>query len=137
MTEHPSATLARTLSEALANQDMDAVASCLADDVVLHFAGSNPLAGDYDGREGFFGFMGRAFELTRGTLRLEPVAIMGTDGWACEWERVTASVDGRHLDQQSAAVYRIDDGRIREIWLRGDPDATDAFFAGTAVQTNG
>lgn len=128
MSEHPNATLARTLIAAFLRGDLAAVASHFADDAVWELPGRGALAGEYKGPEAIVGFLGRSFELSGGTLSLEVVDVMGSDWGAVHVQRVSAEHGGRRLDCVEVLAHRIVDGRIVHTYHRPDQYAIDAFF---------
>src|SRR5206468_3831925 len=48
---HPNAEVARRATEALSRRDIEGFLSLHADDVVVHFPGRGPMAGDYRGKD--------------------------------------------------------------------------------------
>lgn len=86
MSEHPNATLARTLIAAFLRGDLAAVASHFADDAVWELPGRGVLAGEYKGPEAIVGFLGRSFELSGGTR-----AWRSSTSWAVTGGRSTSS----------------------------------------------
>ena len=49
---HPNEEIARSAQEALSDGDMEGFLSHHADDVVVHFPGRGPMAGDHRGKDG-------------------------------------------------------------------------------------
>lgn len=76
------------------------------------------------------GYFQRVREQTGGTLRLEPEAILSSDGHTSMYVRVTGTRDGRSLDVTLAEALSVGhDGRWTEFWsLAEDQDAVDAFW---------
>lgn len=109
----------RAALAAAAEMRPDRMIPCYHPDVVWHFRGGPPaLQGDYRGLDQFMGvFAVRVFALTRGTFRPEPVSIH-----AAGQEHVHAHViirgvvDGRDLELTTAMTYRLEGGRIVEVW---------------------
>jgi ketosteroid isomerase-like protein len=48
---------------------------------------------------------------------------------AIAWQRITATRDGKTLDEKEAIVFAVRDGRIAEVWHRPDQYAFDEFFS--------
>jgi ketosteroid isomerase-like protein len=129
--EHRNVETVNSMTEAIFNQDHDALAKIFTDDVVFHLRGPHPMAGDHDGVGGFLGVVGSFFEATNGQIELDQQFCIGTDGWAAEWEHATLRRKGKTMESRNAFVYRFDDDRIAELWmfLGVLPDRAEAFFA--------
>lgn len=54
MAEHPNALLHRKVHEAADKGDMGTLAAMIAEDVVWHSTGRNPVSGDFHGRDAVF-----------------------------------------------------------------------------------
>jgi ketosteroid isomerase-like protein len=66
---HPNEDLLRKGYAAFVEGDLDTVMGLFTDDIKWHVPGSNPLAGDYTGKEEIGAFFGKFMELTNGTFR--------------------------------------------------------------------
>lgn len=121
----------REALEAYDRGDFEALGSFLADDIVWHVGGHHPLSGDYRGRDAVLAYCARAFQLTGGTLRGEPMEILVGDRHAGIFNRITGERAGRRLDAELAQAVRFDDeGRWVEYWALADgQDSVDAFWA--------
>ncbi|MDH4066214.1 MAG: nuclear transport factor 2 family protein [Acidobacteriota bacterium] len=116
--------------DARARGDRAAVRSMLADDVRWHDPYPPPHGGDLIGADTVLAqIVDAAGALTDGTTRLEPHAVAADGVLAVVLVRWSATMRGRTLRGQEAAVYRVVDGRIAEAWFHpADPEASDAFF---------
>jgi hypothetical protein len=130
MAEHPNAARVREGFAAWNRGDFDTVREYLADDVVWHVGGDHPLSGDYRGRDAVLEYCARAFQLTGGTLKGEPLEILVDERHAGVFNRVTAERGARRLDAVLAQAVRFDgDGRWLEYWaLADEQDDVDAFW---------
>jgi ketosteroid isomerase-like protein len=128
--DHPNASLLRAGYEAFQRGDIDTVLNqFFAEDIIWHVPGRSTLAGDYRGREQVGAWFGRNFELSGGTLSLEIHDVVANDEHAVGLVRVRAQRGGRTLDDGSAQVVHIRDGKVVESWLHaGDPYAVDEFW---------
>lgn len=117
----------RAAAAAIIGADPAAFAEVTEPDMVVHFPGASPLAGDHHGRGG----LGRRIrEITGNPMQVEVVDIMGSAAHAVGVYRMTATRDGRSLTWLHMNFYRIVDGRIAEVWQNPyEQDAVDAFFA--------
>lgn len=130
MDEHPNVALVSRAYEAFAVGDLATVGDLLDDEIVYHFGGRSPLAADYKGKQQVFGFWGRQFELTAGTLRIVPSLITATDEYAFVRLQVTAERDGRTLTAPGVNVIRLRDGKALEFWSYTDDQyALDEFWS--------
>jgi ketosteroid isomerase-like protein len=122
------------VSEALAAYncgDVDAMRPFLAPDIVWHVGGDHPLSGDYRGRDAVLTYVAKVMELTRGTLKAEPIDILVSDRHAGLFQRITGERDGKKLDVVLAQALQLDaDGLWVEYWALGDDqDQIDAFWS--------
>ena len=129
MSAEENAALLRRYLEALSQDDMETVREAFAQDAVWHLPGNSPLAGDHEGADAILGFIGRAFEMTGGTFRLELLDVMASDEHGVQWQRITAEREGKTLDEVEAIVCRIREGKIAEVWHRPEQYALDEFFS--------
>jgi ketosteroid isomerase-like protein len=130
MAEHPNAVLTREAYDAFSRGDLDAVGERFASDVVYHVLGSSPLTGDYKGQEEVFGFFGKLFELSGGTISLEVHDVLANDEHGVALVYVRGQRDGKSLDMPEAHVFHYKDGKVAEFWaLEQDQAAADKFWS--------
>ena len=131
MSDHPNVATVNTMTQAIFDQDHDALAKIFADDLAFHLRGPHPMAGDHSGLGGFLGVLGSIFEATKGQIEIDQQFCIGTDAWAAEWEHATLGRNGTTLESRNAFVYRFDGDRIAEMWmfLGVLPETAEAFFA--------
>jgi ketosteroid isomerase-like protein len=128
---NPNAELVRRFHEAQQRGDAAVLMDLLADDVVWHVPGRNPLSRDYTGKAEVAGFFARARELSGGTVRTELIDVLGGDAFGIALVRVFAEREGRSLGGQfQAFTFRIENGEIAEFWFMvEDRYAVDAFWS--------
>jgi ketosteroid isomerase-like protein len=131
MSEHPNVTAVKRMTQAIVEQDKDALAQIFTDDLVFHLRGPYERAGDHSGVAGLLDAVGSIFEVTNGDVQLEQVFCVGTDGWAAEWENAALGRNGRKLVSNNAFIYRFEGERIAEMWmfLGAAPEKAAPFFA--------
>lgn len=124
--------LIRRFYDARARGDRPAVRAMLADDVRWHDPYPPPHGGDLVGAETVLAEIVEAAGLiTGGTTRLTLQSVAADGVLVVALVRWSATLDGRTMDGQEAAVFRVVDGRIAEAWFHpADPAASDAFFSG-------
>ena len=128
MTDHSNVAAVNRMTEAVFDQDRDALAEIFTDDLRFHLRGPFPNAGDHVGVEGLLGVLGNLFESTNGDIKLDQQFCAGTDGWAAELEHATLGRNGNTLESDNAFVYRFESGRIAEMWMFVGADSEAAAF---------
>jgi uncharacterized protein len=122
----------RTLFEAFAQGDLAAFADRLAPDATWNHRNDDRLGGIHQGRDGIMAFLGESAQLTAGTLRAVPEALMGDgEGVVGVVMRVNGQrPDGRSFDDRQMLLCAIDGDRVQSFdQFVGDPSAVTAFWA--------
>jgi ketosteroid isomerase-like protein len=115
---HPNEEVARGATEALSKRDMQTFLSFQADDIVLHFPGRGPMAGEYRGKEGIGRLFQQQMEILDAPPEIENHDILANDDHAVILNTVRSSRGGQILEQQQVVVMHIKDGKIAETWLQ-------------------
>jgi ketosteroid isomerase-like protein len=127
--DHPLAKLARTAWEAAAHGDRETLARVCAPEVAWHASGRGARAGVYRGIDAVLEYLasiGDAAE--RFDSSFEDVLV--GDGMAAVLFRVLGERRGRRLDTGFILLFRVDEGRIAEVWaVPRDQHAVDEFWA--------
>jgi ketosteroid isomerase-like protein len=135
MEEHTNTARLRNGYSAFANADLEALREFLAEDIVWHFPGSSPMAGDYRGHEEVFAFFMNVFEQTGGTFKVELRDVIANDQHGVAMVHVTGERNGATIDSDQVHVAHLNgEGRVTEFWnMPEDVRAVDAFWnaAGT------
>ena len=127
---HPNEEIARGATEALAKGDMEMFLSFQADDVVVHFPGRGPLAGDYRGKDGLAQLFQKQMEMLDAPPEIENHDILANDDHTVILNSVRASRGGQVLEQQQVVVLHIRDGKVAETWLQfSEQQAMDEMAA--------
>ncbi|WP_433329069.1 nuclear transport factor 2 family protein [Spirillospora sp. CA-294931] len=126
--EHPNVSLIRDGYIAFSKGDMELIRGLLHDGVVHRVPGRGPLCGDYTTAEEVLGFYVRLFELSGGTFRSEPYAVMADDRYGVALVNTYAERPGRVLAGRAVDVFRIEDGRIAEIRTQAEDQYADDEF---------
>lgn len=127
---HPNIDLIQRYSAALtAGKAADAL-PFYTEDLVLHIPGRSPHAGTFRGQDAVLAYYTRLFRDTDG--RFTPLGvddILASDTHAASLVRWKVERNGRELEIDRVVIYRIEDGRIAEIWVRDwDQYAYDELF---------
>lgn len=109
--------------------DNAALLKLMSPDVVLHADGNSPLGGTHVGLAEAMGRFPVMFELSEGTLRLEPIEFVVDAHFALFLQRATATRGGKDLDHVMTVVWRFKDGQVVEMWDHfEDVDVWDNFW---------
>jgi ketosteroid isomerase-like protein len=128
---HPNIELMRRYSAALTAGKAAETLPFFAEDLVLHIPGRSPHAGTFRGQDAVLAYYTRVFRDTDG--HFEPLGvddILASDTHAASLVRWRVERHGRTIEIDRVVIYRIEDGRIAEIWVRDwDQYAYDELFA--------
>jgi ketosteroid isomerase-like protein len=122
----------RALFEAFAQGDLAAFADGLEPDATWNHRNDDRLGGIHRGRDGIMAFLGESAQLTAGTLRAVPEALMGDgEGLVTAVVRVSGQrPDGRSFDDRQMLLCSIEGDRVRSFdQFVGNPRAVTAFCA--------
>jgi ketosteroid isomerase-like protein len=125
--------IVRDFYAARARRDWEAVRGLLASDVIWRETDRDQdYSGDHRGRDTVAALLEKFVEITGGTFTLEPARVI------CTAEHVAASVrwraerNGRQVEGNDLAVFRIKGGQIAEAWFFPDgydPEALAEVFS--------
>jgi uncharacterized protein len=122
----------RAMFEAFANGDLAAFADRLDPDATWHHRNDDRLGGVHRARDGVMAFLGESAQLTGGTLRAVPEAIMADgEGRVAVLVHISGQrPDGRTFDVPQILLCAIEGDRVRTFdQFVGDPAAVTAFWA--------
>jgi ketosteroid isomerase-like protein len=114
---HRNEEIARTATDALSKRDIEAFLSLHADDIVIHFPGRGPMAGDYKGKDGLAKMLQQQMQILEAPPEIENHDILANDDHAVILNRVKATRGGQILEQNQVVVMHIKGGKIAETWL--------------------
>jgi ketosteroid isomerase-like protein len=126
--DHPHAKLARTAWEAAAHGDRETLARLCSPELVWHASGRGPRSGDYRGLEAVLEYLAAIGEAAeRFDSEFEDV-LVGTDLVGVLFH-VKGRRRGRALDTRFLLLFRVEEGRIAEVWaVPRDQYAVDEFW---------
>jgi ketosteroid isomerase-like protein len=127
---HPNEALTRKGYEAFAKGNMEALDELIADDIVWHVPGNNPLSGDHLGKAAVFTLFARIVELSSGTLNQEIHDVLANDEHAVVMVVTRAEREGKQLEDRQVHVLHVKDGKVTEFWNHfGNQSAVDEFWS--------
>jgi ketosteroid isomerase-like protein len=136
---HPNIEFMQRYSAALTAGKAAEVLPYYADDLVLHIPGRSPHAGTFRGQDAVLAYYTRVFRDTDG--KFEPLGvddILASDTHAASLVRWKVERNGRSILIDRVVVYRIEDEKISEIWVRDwDQYAYDELFGDASPAAEG
>jgi|RhiMetdeSRZDD1v2_1073273.scaffolds.fasta_scaffold2999259_1 uncharacterized protein len=127
---HPNEALIRKGYAAFVERDVDSLREFLHPEVIWHVAGSSPLAGIYQGHEQLLPVFGLIDHLTDATFNVAAREMLPSDDHVVVLTKITAKKGDRVLDLDGVAVFKIVDGKAKEVWnFAEQQDEVDEFFA--------
>jgi uncharacterized protein len=119
----------RRYCQAWRDGDVATVVDCYHDDVVVHWFGENPLAGDHRGKPAVLAALGRMQQVANRRL-VEIHDVLVSDEHAVVLARETFERDGRSVETKRVLVYHVRDGKLAEAWVYDDDQrAVDACLS--------
>jgi len=125
---HPNEEIARSATEALSKGDMETFLSLHTDDIVVHFPGRGPMAGDYRGKDGVAKLFQQQTQILDAPPEVENHDILASDDHVVLLDKTRVTRGGKILEQDQVVVMHIEGERIAEVWLQfTDQQAVDEF----------
>ena len=110
-----NAAILRRGYEAFNAGDINALTEIFDESAVWHAPGRTSLAGDHEGREATFAYLGRLGQETEGTFRAELGHLLADDDdYVVGVQRSRAERDGKHLDVGNCIVFELKDGQVTD-----------------------
>ena len=113
---HQNEEALRAAGEAIAKGDVDAFLGHYADDVVVHYPGTSPLAGEHRGKQAFMNVFARFAEITGAPPQIEVHDILANDTHGVILQTVRIERKGLSIDARQVVVSHFRDGKVAEIW---------------------
>jgi uncharacterized protein len=107
--------LVRRGYEAFSTGDMDTLKEQFTDDAVWRVAGSGPLSGVKQGRDAILAYFGELGSRSNGSVKVHLEDVAAGDRYVIGIQSNHAERDGRSLDQRSALVFTLVDGKVTEV----------------------
>jgi hypothetical protein len=123
---HPDEEVVRNATEALSKGDIEGFLTHHTEDVVVHFPGRGPMAGDHRGKDGLRQLFQQQMQLLDSPPEIDTHDILANDDHVVVLNNVRASRKGQTLDQRQVVVIHVEGGKIAEVWLQfSDQQAMD------------
>lgn len=126
---------AKSYFTALQAGDMGKLDALLADDLVWHQPGQNPFSGRHEGKAAVYKMIGGMMTATGGSF-----AITRTTSFAGNGDLVAVTIEFSaqapcgEMQMTGVDLLRIEQGRVREVWLfSSDQTAEDRFWSEAAA----
>jgi uncharacterized protein len=97
-----------------AGGDAEPLRAMLADDVVWHVPGRNPLAGDHRGIEAVMDYFARRRDLARATFRIQVHDVLASGDLVVQLAGGTAELGGSVVEWETVGVFRVRDGQLAQ-----------------------
>jgi len=122
--------MARKGYQAFNEQHLDEAMETIADDVVWHAGGENPISGEYKGKQAVMELFMKYGQLTEGTSEFDVHDILASEDHVVIIGTSTATRHGRtHTSRFVDITHPDKDGRAKEFWrFVEDQAADDEFF---------
>lgn len=110
--------------------DFPAVFATMADDIIWHQPGKHSIAGTVVGKEKLGAHLAQFAEKTNGTFKVLTNWVSdNADLVAANVTFVGTRADGEELNMNGIDLFRMEDGKIKEVWLfSSDQAVEDAFW---------
>ena len=110
-----NADLVRRGYEAFSAGDMATLTELFAEDATWFVPGNGSLSGTKQGRDAIFGFFGEVMSLSGGTFKITVQDVVGGDQHTIGLHHTQAQRGGKDIDQNTALVFHVENGRVREV----------------------
>jgi len=130
-------TIVQSYFDAVAKGDFATVGSLFADDVIWHQPGDGIQSGTYNGKEAVFGHLGNFMKWSNGTFAIDRIEYLSSNA-----DLVTAAIHfkaekgDQRLAMKGIDLLRIEDSKIKEVWLFSEIIADEDAFWNAAAKEN-
>ncbi len=100
--------------EAFSAGDLQTLGALFGEDAVWHVPGHGVLSGTKRGRETILGYFRELGERSQGSLQVTVRDVVGGENHTVGIHHAQAERDGKTLDQDTAAVFVLRDGKVVE-----------------------
>ena len=129
-TDEKNLSVIKSYFDHLAKGEMEQVGQLIADDVIWHQPGNHQASGVYNGKQELFPHLGKMMEITKGTLKLEPKQMMVNGDLVSVIIHFSAQREGTSMSMAGVDLLKIQDGKIKEVWLFSEDQEAENNFWG-------
>lgn len=117
-------------AEALGKGDVPTAFSFFCEEVQWHQPGNNQFSGLKKGADEIGKMIGAMMEVSKGTFALTPNGNLMVNGNLVAMPlRFSGTIDDRKMDMAGIDLFKVEAGKITEIWLFSeDQEAEDTFW---------
>jgi uncharacterized protein len=109
--------LHRRQTEMYAAGPVDSVVELLTEDIVWHVPGASPIAGDHRGHDAVTEYFLARRRIADRSMRLHPGEMVAEEDLVVQRVDGSAEVGGEPVSWKTVGIYRLEEGRIAEVWL--------------------
>lgn len=118
-----------TYAEALSRGDFEAVFETISDDIVWHMGGESALSGVIVGKQELGERLGEFAKRSNGTFRIMMNWAASNDCFVAASVVSLAEREGERLNNPGIDLFRIENGKIREVWTFAEyQEVEDKFW---------
>lgn len=116
---------------ALEKGDVPTAFSYFSEDVQWHQPGNNQFSGIKNGSDEIGKMIGGMMEVSKGTFALAPNGNLMVNGNLVAMPlRFSGTIDDRSMDMPGIDLFKVEAGKITEVWLFSDDQETEDIFWG-------
>jgi ketosteroid isomerase-like protein len=120
--EHPNIAKFRDGMRAFAERDLEGMRASYSDDLLWHYVGAAPIAGDYRGPDEVLAMFAHRAAIAGESWTSIVESVAASDDFITAIHRVRAERDGFVLDTEVCTLFWLRGGKVVEAWLVvGDP----------------
>src|SRR6266581_5335973 len=127
--EQRNVEMARKGYTAFNEAHLDDALETIADDILCHVGGDNPLSGEYRGKEAVLEFFMKFGQVSEGTYEADIHDVLASEEHTVVIGTSTATRHGRtHTSRFVDIIHPASDGRAKEIWRFVEDQGADDEF---------
>lgn len=122
--------IVNTYFKCLAEGDLERLGQLFAEDVIWHQPGRGALSKTYYGKQEVFALFGAFMTISQGSFRIDSVkSVMVNNDLVSAALQFSATKPGKRISMEGVDLMRIQEGKIKEVWLfSADQESEDAFW---------
>lgn len=110
--------------------DFEVMLANLHPDFTLYSPGRSPVAGEFQGRDGFVEHISQMRELSNNSMDLNAHTFLANEDWGIGISHIAGERNGKKMDLEGFGVWRFQDGKLIEHWeFQSNPAQWDDFWS--------